>query len=123
MVDMVNDQMLRGGHNLTVHHNAFSSMFSDSVKCSGADLGGPLKFRQPVIIDSINECELSAGKGNSSNSLRAEFEICTGVKIGTVIGKKQALPSSLEMPFLLAGKYRPANSGYVSRKEAVVATF
>jgi len=102
MVDMVNDQIGWGVHYFTMHFNSFSVISSARIRCFCTVFDEPSILGQPVIIGSINDDELIAGKWYPPGGLISESAICRRVEIlaGTI--QMKAPPFILKVFFLLA---------------------
>jgi hypothetical protein len=57
MVDVVNNEVRRGGSYLAVHTDFFFSLVSDGVEDFGLFDCGPLVFFEGVVVGGVNESE------------------------------------------------------------------
>jgi hypothetical protein len=115
---MVNDEVIRAIHYLTMH----SSRLSTRVKCFDAEHGEPLKLRQPVIVLCIDEGEFAFGKRYPPGGLGIGFEGFARLEISATAVKGQGPPFAHKVGFLLAYEYRPADADCIGRKRAIIAT-
>ena len=63
MVDMVNNQMVRGGHYHSMHYHPFSPPIGSCVRGIDSTRGMPFVFDQLVVVFGIDEGEFAFGRG------------------------------------------------------------
>lgn len=119
---MVDDQMVRGVHDFTVHFDTFAVFFSNGVAILIRTFGEPCILAQPRVVFGVDDGELSAGQRNPSRRAAC----CAGgsrrIEAGTPAAKRADIPSAFGAFFLSAYKGCPSGASGKGRKTAVITS-
>ena len=110
VVNVVDNEMVRGASDLAVHFDAFAGFFSNGVVVLRCTFRKPGKLAQARVVFGIDNGELSAGQRYEAWPMVLSAGDSRRIKVWALIEKGADIPLTFRTFFLPTDKSSPAGA-------------